>query len=79
MIPTARNQNTGWCSISRVNSVSTWQTRRVVAAAFGPRARKRPGELQLKLAETCAACQKTRPCIGAPAGRPIGMAVGAQP
>jgi len=29
MIPTARNQNTGWCSISRVNSVSTWPTRRV--------------------------------------------------
>jgi hypothetical protein len=27
---------------------------------------KRPGELQLKLAGTCEACQKTRPCIGAP-------------
>ena len=26
---------------------------------------KRPGELQLKLAGTCEACQKTRPCIGA--------------
>ena len=29
MIPTARNQNTEWCSISRVNSVNTWPTRRV--------------------------------------------------
>jgi hypothetical protein len=30
---------------------------------------KRPGELQLKLAGTCEACQKTRPCIGAPPAR----------
>jgi hypothetical protein len=29
---------------------------------------KRPGELQLKLAGTREACQKTRPCIGAPPG-----------
>ena len=26
---------------------------------------KRPGELQLRLAGTCAACQKPRPCVGA--------------
>ena len=26
---------------------------------------KRPGELRLKLADTCAACQKPRPCLGA--------------
>lgn len=29
---------------------------------------KRPGQLHLKLAGTCEACQKTRPCIGAPPG-----------
>jgi len=26
---------------------------------------KRPGELQLRLAGTCDACQKPRPCVGA--------------
>jgi len=25
---------------------------------------KQPGELELKLAVTCGACQKTRPCLG---------------
>ena len=31
---------------------------------------KRPGELQLKLVGTCEACQRTRPCIGAPRAGP---------